>query len=136
LSGLADILREIQAIHGRLLEHLNGRVMVKWLDPLLTFGRAGRFFDQLRAALDTEWYESQTTTSPFYRRDPEGAQPADAGHHVAKHPVFSKGAMLTEIAWLRQALDDAASALETAGETKLTIGCKIAAFNAREALSR
>jgi len=70
LTQLAETLRGIEELKNKLLKQLNGRVAVKWIDPLLSFGKANKFYDKLRNELDNEWCQQEGKdghkTSPFY----------------------------------------------------------------------
>jgi hypothetical protein len=70
LKALAETLKELEMARRKLMNQLNGRVKVEWLDPLSTGGKAHRWYDKLRSALDDDWCEQMegdhSTKSPFY----------------------------------------------------------------------
>jgi hypothetical protein len=68
LEELCTILLDLACGSRRLLAALNGRVLVEWLDPLGSSGRAIRYYEKLRSALDEEWSRTMQDShpSPFY----------------------------------------------------------------------
>jgi len=69
LLAIADTLQQMTKLRNLLLKQLNRRVLVKWLDPLLTYGKAHRYYDKLRCELDNDWLtfvDNEPRTSPFY----------------------------------------------------------------------
>lgn len=71
LVEIGRLLAQMERLRAVLLWTLSGRVLVKWLDPMLTFGKAHDFYSKLRSNLEDEWFAATSAdhpdpANPFY----------------------------------------------------------------------
>lgn len=66
LQEIASSLRRLYRESDRLMHLLNGRVLVRWLDPFCGGVKALKFFNELRSALDDEEAKRFDSIKLFY----------------------------------------------------------------------